>query len=96
MVARHSLRSASIPGLHALLHGRRVRHGTRQATALEDTDLNLSLIESTAVLGRGMELQPVQDRAGMRRGKGLIELPGGVGVEVDLHQVDALGLRVAL
>ncbi|HEV2457611.1 MAG TPA: hypothetical protein VGS80_04540, partial [Ktedonobacterales bacterium] len=43
-----------------------------------------------------MELQPIQDSPGLRRWEGLVERAGGVGVQVVLHQIDALGIGVAL
>src|SRR5262249_13707812 len=65
-----------------LLEGGGVRHGPGEAAALDDTDLNRSLVQPAAMLGRGMKLQPVQERAGLLGREGLVERTSGVGVEV--------------
>jgi hypothetical protein len=43
-----------------------------------------------------MELQPVQDAAGLLWREGLVERACRVGVEVVLHQADTLGVGIAL
>jgi hypothetical protein len=53
-------------------------------------------LSPAAVFGGGMELQARQDAASLRRGEGLVERAGGVGVEVVLHHADAFCVWVAL
>lgn len=64
-----ALVALSFQRLDSLLQGLFVRHRAGEAATLKNADLDLSLVEPAAMLGRGMELQPIQDRAGLRWGK---------------------------
>lgn len=83
-----------LQGLDPVLQSRDMGRRPREAAALEDPDLDLSLVQPTPMLGRGMELQPVQDGAGLCGREGVVERAGGVGIEVVLDQVDAFGVLV--
>ncbi len=66
---------------------------TREAAALDDADLDLGHIEPTAMFWRIVHLQAAGDSARLRRRERRIERGQGMGVEVILHERDALGQR---
>src|SRR5215207_558488 len=73
-----------------------VRDAPVKALAAEDTQLDLSDVEPTAVLRRVVELQLPQYPPRLFRREGLVQRRRAVGVQVVEDDADALGSRVAL
>src|SRR5438067_5163634 len=67
-----------------------------QATPLEDTDLDLSHIEPTAMLRRIMHLQSLPDALGFLSRKRFVEAGRRMGVEIIHHQTNHLGIGIDL
>ena len=68
----------------------RIVNSFGQALAAQHADLDLDHVEPAGVLGGEVELQTAQDAPGFGGLKGLIEGTGRVGVQVILHNPDAL------
>lgn len=62
----------------------------------ECSEFKFSHIEPTGLLWRVVEFEPLHQVMRSLRGKGFIERPGVVCVQVVLHQANTLGIRVVL
>src|SRR5215471_12035542 len=71
-----------------------VRYTAIQTLSLQDTQLDFGHIQPTAVLGRVMKFELLQNAPRFCGGKGFIERRGFVGVEVVQHDTDHLRLRI--
>src|SRR4051794_4173133 len=77
-----------LPGLGVALQPRPVAHPVRQVAA-EGAQLDLSHVQSRAVLGRVMDFETVGDALGLLGRERLVERGRGVGVEL-VHDQDEL------
>jgi hypothetical protein len=69
-------------------------HPTRQTAPGENTDFDLGHVEPTAMLGRVMELDPLQDAPGLGWLERFIEGRSGMRVQVILHDAHVFGMRI--
>src|SRR6516164_8697166 len=80
----------ALPGRHLLRAQGLAVQPPVQALPVHDADLGLRHVQPTAVLGRVVELDLVQQPPGLRRRERLIQAGPVVGVQVVLHQADLL------
>src|SRR4029450_496159 len=68
-----------LPACDLTLEGVLMGDATRQALARQDAQLDLSLVQPGAVLGRVVDLEPVREALGLLRRERLVEAGRGGG-----------------
>src|SRR5438067_3371553 len=69
-------------------------HATRQTATGKNTDLDFGHVQPTAMFGRVVELDSLQDAPGLGWLKGLVKGRGRMSIEVILHDTNIFGLRI--
>src|SRR5205807_5924508 len=88
---RNALRLQRGNALAQILHA---LQATRQPATGKNTDLDFGHVQPTAMFGRVVELDSLQDAPGLGWLKGLVKGRGRMSIEVILHDTNIFGLRI--
>ena len=83
--------AGTLPGGNLLLDGRAIGKSSFQALAGKHRQFNLDHIEPAPMFRCVVELQPLHETPGLRRGKDFVEGRRGMGIEVVQHDENLLG-----
>ena len=88
--------ASPFPASDLIVQSLLVRNASVETLTSQDTQLNLSHIEPTTMLGSIVNLQLIKNTFGFRWLERFVERRGYVGVELVVHQAnfDDMGIRV--